>query len=257
MTDWMQWLSEVEIIDLSVVLSEEFPSYWPPVLGYKATQLYDIEHYGFFIRTLHVDEHAGTHFDAPAHFIPPESSGLPHAGPASSITAEKVPVRKMIGPACVVDARDLIGQAEPGEHPAIDLTRIKDWEAVNGSLRPEEIVIFRTGWTDLTYKPFPEGNQSMLDCVVLRKTPAWPQVTREAMEYLADRGIRAAATDGVSIGDFEAHRIGLGRGLIFFERLIHLDRLPTRGALFIFLPIAVAGGSGAPGRAVAIVEKAL
>jgi len=254
MTDWMQWLSKMEIIDLTVVLSEELPSYWPPVLGYKATPLYDIEHYGFFIRSLHVDEHAGTHFDAPAHFIPPEGSGLPHAGPASSITADKVPVQKMIGPACVVDVRDLIGQAGPGEHPAIDLPRIKAWEVAHGSIQQDEIVIFHTGWTDLTYKPFPEGNKSMLDCVVLRKTPAWPQVTLEAMVYLAERGIRAAGTDGVSIGDFEAHRAGLRRGLVFVERLINLARLPARGALFVFLPIHVAGGSGAPGRAIAIIE---
>ncbi len=255
MTDWTHWLSRMEIVDLTVLLSEELPSYWPPVLGYKATQLYDIANYGMFIRSLHVDEHAGTHFDAPAHFIPPEGSGLPHAGPSSSITADRVPVERMIGPACVLDARDLIGQAEPGEHPAIDLPRIKAWEADHGPLQSGEIALFWSGWTDITYKPFPEGNKSMLDCVVLRKSPAWPQVTQEAMIYLADRGLRAVGTDGVSIGDFETHRIGLERGLIFVERLTNLARVPARGALFAFLPIHVAAGSGAPGRAVALVER--
>ncbi len=254
MIDWMQWLSKMEIVDLSVMLSEELPSSWPPILGYKATTLFNLEKHDFFIRSLHVDEHAGTHFDAPAHFIPPEGSGLPHAGPNGAITAEKVPVQKMVGPACVIDARDLIGQAEPGEHPPINLARIKAWEATHGPLQKGEIVLFWTGWMELTYKPFPEGNKSMLDCVVLRKSPAWPQVTSEAMTYLAGQGVRALGTDGVSIGDFEAHRIGLERDLIFFERLTNLGRLPVRAALFVFLPLYVAGGSGAPGRAIAIIE---
>jgi kynurenine formamidase len=181
---------------------------------------------------------------------------LPNAGPASAITADKVPVAKTIGPACVIDARDLVGQAGPGEHPAIDLPRIKAWESDHGRIERDDVVLFWTGWTDLTYKPFPEGNRSMLDCVVLRKSPGWPEVTREAMLYLADREIRAIGTDGVSVGNFDAHRAGLERGVVFVERLVNLARLPARGALFVFLPIYVEGGTGAPGRAVALVEHA-
>jgi len=41
--------------------------------------------------------------------------------------------------------------------------------------------------------------------------------------------------------------------MAFVEGLTSLERLPTRGASFVFLPVKIAAASGAPGRAVAIL----
>jgi kynurenine formamidase len=47
----------------------------------------------------------------------------------------------------------------------------------------------------------------------------------------------------------------LRTGTVFVECLTGLERIPPRGAWFCFLPIKIEGGTGAPGRAVAILAK--
>ena len=49
------------------------------------------------------------------------------------------------------------------------------------------------------------------------------------------------------------HQEGLSRGLRYVEILTNLDKLPTRGAFFVFLPLKIAGSSGGPGRAIAFL----
>ena len=43
----------------------------------------------------------------------------------------------------------------------------------------------------------------------------------------------------------EVHRAGLSREMLFVEGLTNLDRLPPRGASFVFLPVKIAAASGA------------
>ncbi len=38
-----------------------------------------------------IDEHCGTHFDAPTHFVPPPGYDLPFAGPLGNETGDRVP----------------------------------------------------------------------------------------------------------------------------------------------------------------------
>lgn len=53
-------------------------------------------------RWLVLDEHAGTHVDAPRHFVPP-GSGLPNAGAADEVGVDQLPLLAAAGPASVVD----------------------------------------------------------------------------------------------------------------------------------------------------------
>jgi kynurenine formamidase len=41
--------------------------------------------------------------------------------------------------------------------------------------------------------------------------------------------------------------------MVFVEALAGLDRLPPRGAWFLFLPLNLVDGTGAPGRALAVL----
>ncbi len=65
-------------------------------------------------------------------------------------------------------------------------------------------------------------------------------------------------TDGLSIGPAEGggptHLAGLSHGMVFVEALTGLDRLPPRGAWFLFLPLNLVDGTGAPGRALAVLR---
>ena len=54
---------------------------------------------------------------------------------------------------------------------------------------------------------------------------------------------------------YPAHVAGLAHGMVYVEGLARLGELPVRGATFLFLPIPIRGGSGAPGRAVAVLAE--
>lgn len=207
-------------------------------------------------RWMLIDEHTGTHVDAPAHFIPEEGSGLPHAGPLGAVTVDRIPLGRLMGPAAVIDVPDGLPGAADGISPAIPPELIEDFETTRGRLGPGEIVLFRTGW-DRRYAPGPAGNAYCHDPLVARSAPGWPAPEPPAMRLLLDRGIRCIGTDAPSMGSAHdggpVHVEGLGGGACFVEALARLDQLPVRGAWFCCAPLRLARGSGAPARAFAVL----
>jgi kynurenine formamidase len=257
-----------KVVDLTVALSEELPGAWPTHMPFQR-KLYNYfannpdQHqptFGFrgpyHTAVLTLDEHCGTHIDAPAHFIPPPDSGLPNAAEIGAQTLEKLDLAKMMGPAAVIDVTELTGQGEGGVSPEILPEHITRWETQHGELRPEDIVLFRSDW-DQFYVPMPEGSAYVLDPFLLQKGPGWPTPGIPALQLLLDRGVTTIGLDGVSVGashdGVPPHVFGLSRGMMYVELLANLKDVPARGAFFIFLPIKIAGGSAGPGRAVALV----
>jgi kynurenine formamidase len=257
-----------KVVDLTVALSEELPGAWPTHMPFQR-KLYNYfannpdQHqptFGFrgpyHTAVLTLDEHCGTHVDAPAHFIPPPDSGLPNAAEIGAQTLEKLDLAKMMGPAAVIDVTELTGQGEGGVSPEILPEHITRWETQHGELRPEDIVLFRSDW-DQFYVPMPEGSAYVLDPFLLQKGPGWPTPGIPALQLLLDRGVTTIGLDGVSVGashdGVPPHVFGLSRGMMYVELLANLKDVPARGAFFIFLPIKIAGGSAGPGRAVALV----
>jgi kynurenine formamidase len=250
-----------QLLDLSITNSESYPGWWPTVDRYRAQTFvwYDSWLAPCYSRVLTIEEHAGTHFDSPSHFIPPPDSGLPYAGPAGDITVEKVPLDQLMGPAVTVDCRHLLNTSLPGESPIITIADMERWEAEHGRIQPGEVVLFSTGWTDDHYVPFPEGKRFVWDVFIEKKIPGWPAPGPELMDWLDERGVRCVGTDTPSMGpvqaDAETHWAGLGKGMVFVEKLVALHKLKPRGAFFMFLPIKCEGSSGCPGRAIAFVDR--
>jgi kynurenine formamidase len=221
---------------------------------------YDNTEAPYFNRLLTMEEHTGTHFDAPPHFIPAPDLGFPRAAESGRQTVEQVPVETLIKRACVIDGGDLIGQGDNGVSPRVTLDRVKAWESDNGALTKDDAVLLRTGWTDRFYHSGAAG-KAHGDAPVLEKSvPAWPAPDREVLALLVERGVRLFGTDCPSAGLLddivECHYLALGAGLLFVENLTNLAMLPARGAVFIFLPLKIVGGSGSPGRAIAGVPIA-
>jgi kynurenine formamidase len=258
------------VVDLSLCLAEDLPCSWPLHMPFQH-KIFNwftdapgepaplVSPWGpYQTRWLLMDEHTGTHFDAPTHGVPPPDSGLPGAGPAGAISAERVPVEQLMGPAAVVDVTDLVGRAAAGESPLIEPDALDRFEARHGRLSPGDVVLFRADW-DRFYRAGADGAAYVRDCAVARSAPGWPAPSGETVVALAERGIRCAGTDGVSMGAVHdgatAHVAGLSRGLVFVEGLGRLAELPPRGAWFLFLPLKVRGGTGGPGRAVALVAE--
>ena len=244
------------IVDLSVTLSEHLPSTWPEHMpfAHKNWSWFEedelptgactcslgpyVTH--FFI----LDEHAGTHVDAPSHYFRDGDS------------SEKIDLSKLIGPAAVVDLRHLDGEAEDGASPAITVAHLEAWEQEHGRFEAGEVVILHTGWSK-HYVRGEDGRAFLHEPVVLQSRPAWPAPEPDAAIFLHERGVTTIGIDAPSVGSAEegneVHRAGLSREMAFIEGLTNVERLPARGASFIFLPLKIAVASGAPGRAVALL----
>ncbi len=259
---------DAQVVDLSVLIAEDYPAWCPggqPFLRAKFNWFEgSLSRAPFFDYVLFMEEHTGTHMDVPAHMIPPADTKLPHSGPQADITVEKIPVTQTMGPACVVDVTDLVGTEQPGVSPEIKVERIWQWEQKHGEIKPGEVVLLYTGWTDKFFRQFPEGYK--LDQDTRFWTPLWgrertigfPAPNAETMEYLVKRkGVKHVGIDTPSMGliqdDNSPHWAGLENGAVFVEKLCNLGKLPPRGAFYCFLGIKVKGGTGAPGRAIAIV----
>jgi kynurenine formamidase len=261
----------VRVIDLSVTLSEQFPCTWPghmPFAHKNSSWFTEVDlPTGERCRSLGpyqtnfllIDEHCGTHLDGPSHFIPPEASGLPWAGPMGRITGDKLDLAQLIGPAAVVDLRSLGGHDTPGFSPAITRSHLQAWEEHHGNFQAGDVVLLWTEWSRY-YAAGPRGRRYVQGPMVTRSSPGWPALDPEAAIFLCERGVVTVGTDAPSMGAVQdgapVHWEGLSRGMLFIELLTNLGRLPSRGAVFVFLPLKIAASSGGPGRAIVLIDQA-
>jgi kynurenine formamidase len=256
------------VVDLSLTLDERYPVSWPGATPFQHhlantmdSRIADAPTGGgpYVTHTLMLDEHTGTHFDAPSHFIPPPGSGLPHEGPAGLVTGDVVPLADLLGRAVVIDCRSL-SSSKPGVSPIITPSLIEADEALYGAVEPGDAVLFWTGWADEHMRPRPDGDTYVLRPFTVRDAPGWPAPDVAAAEYLFAKGVHLLATDATTMGPAHdgapVHWWGLGHGMLFVEGCAGFEQLPRRGAVFQFLPLKVRNSSGGPGRAVAFVPPA-
>ena len=259
------------MVDLTLLVAEELPCAWGSHVPYQQKT------YNFFVdntetkesplfskvgpyqtRWLMIDEHTGTHFDAPAHFIPEPGSGISNEGPAGLIYADMVSLEQLSGQAAVIDVPSDLPGAGLGISPIIPPSVIEDFEKKHGRLQPNDVVLFRSGW-DRNYLAGEAGNAYCFGPLITKTELGWPAPEVPAMKLLIDRGIRCVGTDSPSMGSTHdgaaVHVAGLSQGLCFVEALANLKSLPPRGAWFMFAPLRLARGTGSPGRAFAIVPE--
>ena len=251
-----------QVRDLTLTIAPELPCVWPA--GMTPMAVIPTATFGRSGRhrdMLVIDEHTGTQWDAPAHFVPPPDSGLPGAGPMGLVTGEKVPVWQFCGEACVIDVRQGRDSAENGSSVLVGPEVVREWEMTHRRLGPGDVVLFRSDYTDDFYKPFPEGER-FVAAALRKEAPGWPAPTAATMDYLADRGVMTLGLDGASMGPLPnlavaTHQAGGKRGMVWVECATNLGSLPTTGAFFALLPAKHAGGSGGECRCVAITEPKL
>jgi isatin hydrolase len=260
--------ASVRVVDLSLLVAEAYPGHWPTHLPFQHktwSWFTEIDtpvgsaygHLGpYTTRWLLMDEHTATHVDAPRHFLPPPGFGLPDEHPLGAITVEQVPLPQLMGPARVMDVRDLVGTTPPGVSPAVTLERLEAWEAEQGVLAAGDVLLLRSDW-DLRYRPGAEGAAYCHEVIVTKQASGWPAPSPQLVLAVAERGVRCLGTDAPSVGAAQdgqpVHVAGLGAGLVFLECLARLGTIPAKGAFFVFAPLKLEGGSGAPGRAFALV----
>jgi kynurenine formamidase len=259
-------MAKGKVIDLRMTNDPNYPCFWggsqtPPFI-ITPNAIIDKpsvrpDRNVWFSNTLIFDEHLGTHHDAPAHFIPKLSTGMSIASKWGDVTNEKCLAEWFMGPAKVIDCTDLMGKAAPGKSPLITIDKVKDWESKHGKIEPGDVVVFHTGYCPKYYKAFPEGNRMVYDVVEKGTAVGWAGPAPDTAAWLGDRGVKCLAGDIPSMGPWQVirdtHVAGLGKGMVYVEQLINLDKLPPVGAYFIYIPVKTAGTSGGPGGAIAII----
>jgi len=239
-------IAKANVIDLTHALGAD-TIFWPTETdGFKLTELYKGPSKGpegFFYAAYKfcLPEHGGTHLDAPFHFA------------ERGLTVAEIPLKRLIGPAVVIDI-----SAKAAEDPdyTLKVDDVTAWEAVHGKIPAGAIVLLRTGWSSrwpdkLAYL----GDDTPGDASNLH----FPSYGADAARMLIERGATALGVDTVSIDNgpsrkFLVHQFAGAADVVGLENLTNLDKLPPTGAWVLALPMKLAGGSGAPARVVALVR---
>jgi kynurenine formamidase len=242
----------VEIVDLTAPLHAGTPVIQlpPPFANTAPFALTEISRYdergpAWYWNDIHTGEHAGTHFDAPVHWV---------TGKGGEDVAQ-VPAEKLIGPAVVLDAADRVA-ADPDFLLQVD--DVRAWEAEHGPLPDGGWLLYRTGWDARSEDAaaFLNANES---------GPHTPGISVECARWLAEEtglrgvGVETVGTDAGTAHSFDppfpCHAYLLGAGKYGLTQLQNVARLPATGALLVASPLPIVGGSGSPARVLALVER--
>lgn len=237
-------LRTATVVDLSHPFAAD-TLYWPtsPTRFDLTTLASGVTEGGWFYsaNSFCAPEHGGTHLDAPIHFA------------QGRRTTDQIPVRQLVAPAVVIDVSKAAAQDADYRLSVAD---VRAWEKKHGTIPGGAIVLLRTGWS----ARWPDrrryfGDDAPGDAANLH----FPSLGAAAATLLVrDRKVGALGVDTASIDhgpskDFPVHRIAAEANVPGLENLTGLAALPESGAWVIALPMKIAGGSGGPLRAVALV----
>lgn len=239
-------VSAAELVDLTHAFDAQ-TIYWPtsPTRFELDTLSYGMTEGGWFYSAnlLATPEHGGTHLDAPIHFS------------ESGQDAATVPLDRLVGPAVVIDVTQ---QAGADADYRLTVADVDAWEAEHGRIEAGSIVLLRTGWSSR----WPDAASYLGSAVAGDASNLhFPSYGEESARLLVeDRDVAVLGADVASIdygasADFIVHRVAAAQNVPGLENLTNLDALPARGAWVIALPMKVAGGSGGPLRAIALVPR--
>jgi acyl-coenzyme A synthetase/AMP-(fatty) acid ligase/kynurenine formamidase len=218
------------LVDLSHPLRTgmtTFPSpNHPPV---EITQLANHADQGRATRRLVLGTHSGTHVDAPLHFI------------EGGAAVDALQLDALVGPAVVADLT-------PSD--ALEEVGVEQLRGALGRAPRHPRVLLRFDWDKRFDDP-----EEYYSCS--------PFLSLEACQWLVDQGVVLLGLDSASPddprngfgsgNDSPNHKVLLGAGVILLEYLAGLDQIGSEDAYLVALPLRVAGGDGAPTRAVAFI----
>jgi kynurenine formamidase len=220
-------------VDLTHTLTPEFPTFGgEPGIAMEKTVRFDESGYQLF--RLGIDEHSGTHIDAPLHFTEDGAS------------VDALEPGALVCPLCVVD---ISAKAAEAPNSMVEPEDLEAWISANGEIPEGACVAMRSGWAekvgDPSYRTDADGDF------------AFPGFSLAAAEALMERGAAALAVDTLSLdpgdsADFAVHYAWLPSGRYGIENVANLDLVPASGAtVFVGAP-KHGGGTGGPARILAV-----
>lgn len=222
--------------DLTHELTEDFPTFFgdqqffvEPKFTYAKEK--------FNLAELRVNEHTGTHIDAPLHFS------------ADGQSVAEIPVGNLVVPLCVLDIR---AKADANPDAQVTPDDLAAWIAANGDIPDRACVAMLSGWgAHVATAKFRNADDA--------GAMHFPGFHVEAVQMLMENtGAIGLAVDTLSLDhgpspDFAAHYAWLPTNRWGIECLANLDRLPATGATLVVGAPKHRGGSGGPARVFALV----
>lgn len=224
------------VVDMTHAYDAEFPTFFGPP-GFSAEQKFTFEKDGFNLFELSINEHTGTHIDAPLHFS------------ADGHSVDEIPVSNLVCPLAVID---IVARAAEDADAQVTPDDIRTWIATNGDIPDGACVAMHSGWA------------ARVDGDGFRNADAdgtmhFPGFHVEAAQMLLEEtGAASIAVDTLSLDhgpspDFATHYAWLPSGRYGIEGLAGLDQMPASGATLIVGAPKHRGGSGGPARVLALV----
>jgi kynurenine formamidase len=226
-----------EVVDLSHTHGPDFPMF-PGAQQMQMNVIVTIADNGFFKNELILDEHTGTHMDAPAHFI------------EDGLHAAVLPVANFIVPLVVVHVHERAATDPDTQVTVDDLTA---WESANGPIPAGALVTMHSGWEAKVGDPASYINVDAND------VPHFPGFHPDATAFLVnEREITGIGVDTLSLDfgasqDFGTHVTLLGAGKFGLENLANLATVPSVGATVVVGGPKHVNASGGPTRVLALV----
>ena len=179
-----------------------------------------------------LDEHAGTHIDAPFHRNP------------AGLTVDQIPVEDLVLPLAVIDIQ---GRARDDNDAQVTIKDVMDWESRYGKLPNDCCVAMNSGWDRHVYS----DKFINFDEDQVRHFPGFHVDTAEFL--LEQRNVTAIAVDTASLdqgstSDFPVHVAWLGANRWGLENVANLSSVPAWGATIVVGAPKIKGASGGPTR---------
>lgn len=223
------------VIDLTHTLSEAFPTFGGAP-GLALNRKTTLEKDGYNTYEWVIQEHSGTHMDAPLHFTKDGAS------------ADALPVDKLVVPLAVIDVT-----AKAAANPDYELTMddVAAFERQHGAIPAGACIALRSGWDKHVGTPkFRNADASG----VLHFPGFHPDVAKA----LIGRDVAGVAVDTLSLDhgaskEFGFHYAWLGAGRWGLEGVANLDQVPASGATLVVGGPKIEGVTGGPSRLLALV----
>lgn len=224
------------VVDMTHTYDETFPTYFGTP-GIETESMFTFAEHGFNVNMLSINEHTGTHLDAPLHFS------------ADGAAVDEIPVGDLVVPLCVVDIRE---RAAADADTQVTPDDLKSWIAAHGPIPERACIAMHSGWGSKTGG---DGFRNADDAGAMH----FPGFHVEATQMLLEETSAVAlAVDSLSLdhgpsADFASHYAWLPAGRYGIECLAGLDNVPAAGATLIVGAPKHRGGSGGPSRIFAMV----
>ena len=216
----------LKFIDLTLPVSEKIPTF-PGSPQPIFIQWENIKDDGYNLELLFLSSHTGTHLDAPYHFL--EKGKKIH----------EISLKRLIINAILIKIRKRRDQA-------ITKTDIQKFEKKHGKIPNESTIVFWTGWQKMIKNDSYFVNN--------------PGLSVTAAKYLISKKTNLVGIDSPSIDlgkekRFLIHHLFAKNDVLIVENLANLDKIKSWQFQLAVLPMKLENATGAPVRAVGIIDS--